>query len=97
VGVLEPIPQDPNPDTSHTVLFIVGDTFIKPKKEYSYTLGIPSKKPWVVDKKYPVVLEPYEDEKGNACVKVKWVSPYSGEFELSIGNYKKSIVVESLF
>lgn len=97
VGVLEPIPQDPNPDTSHTVLFIAGDTFIKPKKEYVYTLGIPSKKPWTVDKKYPVVLEPYEDEKGNACVKVKWISPYSGEFELSIGNYKKSIVVESLF
>jgi hypothetical protein len=97
VGVLEPIPQDPNPDTAHAIVFIVGETFIKPKKEYVYTLGIPSKFQWKVDKKYPVELTPYKDEKGNACVTLKWTSPYSGEFELCIGNYKKLIVVESLF
>ena len=97
VGVLEPVPQDPNPDTTHKVIFIAGETFIKPKKEYTYTLNIPSKLKWTVDKKYPVELTPYTDNDGDSCVIVKWTSPYSGEFELCIGNYKKSIVVESLF
>ena len=97
VGVLEPIPKDPNPDTSRAIVFIAGDTFIKPKKKYTYTLGIPSHQEWTVDKKYPVELTPYTDEKGNACVDIRWKASQSGEFELCIGNYKKSIVVESLF
>lgn len=97
VGILEPIPQDPNPDTSKAVIFISGKTFIKPKKLYTYTLGIPSRQQWHVDEKYPVELRPYFDANGNSCVEIKWKSPYSGEFELCIGNFKKSIVVESLF
>lgn len=97
VGTLATIPEDPNPDRSRAVIFIAGDTFIKPKKEYVYTLGIASTQEWTVDRKYPVRLEPFTDEKGYACVKVKWTSTYSGSFDLCIGNYKKSIVVESLF
>ena len=97
VGTLAIIPEDPNPDTSRAIIFIVGESFIKPKKEYSYTLGIPSQLEWVVDKKYPVKLTPYVDDNGYTCVKVVWTSTYSGSFELSIGNYHKTIVVESLF
>ena len=97
VGVLESIPQDPNPSTDNKVIFIVGETYIKPKKEYIYTLGIPSKQEWKVDKKYPVELKPFTDDKGNTSVALRWKATQSGEFELYIGNYKKSIVVESLF
>ena len=97
VGVLESIPQDPNPSTDNKVIFIVGETYIKPKKEYIYTLGIPSKQEWKVDKKYPVELKPFIDDKGNTSVALRWKATQSGEFELYIGNYKKSIVVESLF
>ena len=96
VGVLIKEPEDPNPSTDKQVIFIAGETFIKTSKEYTYTLGIPYAAPWVVDKKYPVKLEPFTDERGNSCVTLKWTSPYSGEFELSIGDYKKTIVAESL-
>ena len=97
VGTLAPTKEDPNPSTDHVVVFIVGETFISPKKEYIYTLGVPSQDSWTVDKQYPVNLKPFVDDKGNTCVKLIWKSPYSGNFELSIGNYKKSIVVKSLF
>ena len=96
VGVLITPEADPNPSTERKVVFIAGETFIKPSKVYEYTIGIPSNQKWEVDKKYPVKLEPFTNEKGYSCVRVKWLSPYSGEFELRIGNYNKTIVVESL-
>lgn len=96
VGVLIEEPQDPNPSTETKIIFITGDTFIKPAKEYIYSLGIPSKLVWTVDDKYPVKLEPFTNELGHSCVKLKWTSTFSGEFELKIGNYTKTIVVESL-
>ena len=96
VGVLITPEVDPNPSTDKIVIFISGETFIKPSKEYEYTIGIPSQQKWEVDKRYPVKLEPFTNGKGYSCVKLKWTSPYSGEFELRIGNYKKTIVVESL-
>lgn len=96
VGVLIEKEVDPNPSTERKVVFISGETFIKPSKEYVYTLGIPSNLPWQVDEKYPVKLEPFTNEKGYASVKVKWTAMYSGEFELKIGNYTKTIVAESL-
>ena len=96
VGVLIEKPVDPNPSTEKKVIFITGETFIKPSVEYIYSLGIASNAPWKVDKKYPVKLEPFTNEKGHSCVKLKWLSTFSGEFELTIGNYSKTIVVESL-
>ena len=96
VGVLIQQPVDPNPTTDRKVIFISGETFIKPSKEYEYTLGIPTEMEWKVDKRYPVKLEPFTNEKGYSCVRLKWTSPYSGEFELSIGSYTKTIVAESL-
>jgi len=50
---------------------------------------------WFVDKRYPVVLTP--DPKDARNVTVQWISSYSGQFELHYGQYKKTIVVESLF
>lgn len=96
VGVLITPEEDPNPSTEKKVIFIAGETFIKPSKVYDYTIGIASSAKWEVDKKYPVKIEPFEDNLGHSCVHVKWLSPYSGEFELRIGNYKKTIVVQSL-
>lgn len=96
VGVLIEKPVDPNPSTEQTVIFISGETFIKPSKEYIYTIGMPSKLKWEVDKKYPVKIQPFTNELGHSCVKVKWLSTYSGEFELRIGECSKTIVVESL-
>jgi hypothetical protein len=46
VGVLIEKPVDPNPSTDKTVIFIVGETFIKPMTEYTYTLGIATDWPW---------------------------------------------------
>jgi len=34
--------EDPNPSTERKVIFIAGETFIKPSKVYEYTIGIPS-------------------------------------------------------
>lgn len=75
---------------------IVGETFIKPKKfyEYEWKGKIPNSI-WKVSDKYPVEL--IIDKDNPAKVKVKWLSPYSGEFELQYGTITKKIVVESLF
>ena len=97
VGALKVEPIDPSPVSSKAVVFITGDTFIKPKKEYIYSIGGKIRGTWAVTKDRPVTLEPFTDEKGFPSVKVKWNSTYSGQFELSYGNYNKTIVVESLF
>jgi hypothetical protein len=97
VGALISEPIDPTPVSKEDIVFINGDTFIKPKMEYIYTIGREFNLPWKVEGKYPVKLEPFTDENGFSCVKVKWLSTYSGQFDLTIGDYKKTIVVESLF
>lgn len=97
VGALISEPIDPTPVSKEDIIFIIGDTFIKPKMEYIYTLGRKYNLPWKVEKGIPVKLEPFEDENNFTCVKVKWLSTYSGQFDLTIGDYQKTIVVESLF
>lgn len=97
VGALISEPIDPTPVSQDTIIFINGDTFIKPKMEYIYTLGREYPLPWKVEKGVPVKLEPFVDENNFTCVKVKWLSTYSGQFDLMIGDYQKTIVVESLF
>ena len=84
--------QDPNGDQ---VLEIEGETFIKVKMPYSYTFTGHQAEIWTVDKKYPVKLE--FDEVDPRNVTLTWTSGYSGQFDLHYGNYKKTIVVESLF
>lgn len=98
VGVLIDAEQyDPNPSTEEEIIYIVGETFIKPKMQYMYTIGIDIDGQWHVDDKVPVDLVTCKDEHGNPAVKVTWRSTYSGEFVLKFNDYEKTIVVETLF
>lgn len=91
-GLLEPI-QDPNNESNED---IVGETFIKVKKSYSYSFNGRTSATWFVDdKKYPVKLEFDKNDPRNIIL--TWTSGYSGQFDLYYGNYKKTIIVESLF
>ena len=90
VGSLISKPIDPNsPAVNDT---IVGETFIKPKKEYDFTYVGNTNGSWSVDKNIPVKLIP-----NGKSVKICWTDTYSGQFDLYYGTYKKIIVVESLF
>lgn len=71
---------------------IIGDIFIKPKKTYTYEYVGAAAGSWSWDSRLPItaVID------GNK-ITVKWDTTYSGQFELSFGNIKKTIVIESLF
>ena len=94
VGALIPEKEDPN-DSKEEIVDILGETFIKVKKSYSYYFDGSLAAEWRVDKKYPVELT--FDDKDPRKVQVKWLDSYSGQFELYYGDYSKTIVVESLF
>lgn len=85
--VVEPI----TPNTDMVERIIEGETFIKPKKEYEYKFTGLENNEWKVDKS-GISLE--SDGK---IVRVKWLSNFSGQFDLSYGDFTKTIVVESLF
>ena len=90
-GKLEPV-KDPNEDAPTEIM---GETFIKVKKSYSYSFNGDLVDSWRVDEKYPVeLLIDLQDPKK---VTLKWSSSYSGQFDLYYGPCKKTIVVESLF
>ena len=86
---------------------IVGDTFIKPKIEYTYYVETKEPGTWhVSNPKAPVSLEPFETARGIHGVKLTWNSSQSGQFVLQYGDendkeyykhFSKTIVVESLF
>ena len=88
-GLIEKV-EDPNPAIGE----IQGETFIKPKREYTYTCSA-SGFEWSYDSKLPIQMEVLEGE--TPTVKIKWASSYSGQFDLYYGEFKKIIVVESLF
>ena len=88
-GLIQKV-EDPNPATGE----IKGETFIKPKKEYTYTCST-SGANWSYDSKLPIIMEVLKEE--TPTVKIKWASSYSGQFDLYYGEFKKTIVVESLF
>jgi hypothetical protein len=48
---------------------------------------------WSVDEKLPVIL----DVKDPKTVNIQWDNSFSGQFDLHYGDYKKTIIVESLF
>ena len=104
VGALITKPIDPNIGTDSEFV-IIGETFIKPKKEYIYYIESSIYGNWYIsNKKLPIIMEPFEDEKGRDAIKIKWDSSYSGQFDLWFGDesgpifdYKKTIVIESLF
>ena len=91
-GLIKEI-QDPNGETEK--IDIIGDTFIKVKKSYEYSFSGRAAAIWTVDKKYPIVLE--YDENDPRKVTLTWTAGYSGQFDLHYGDFKKTIIVESLF
>ena len=84
-----------NPNSPEQESIISGETFIKPKKTYEYSFIGKDIYNWHVDKKYPVTIQ--IDPQNQKHISIKWNSPYCGQFELEYGEYKKIIVVESLF
>ncbi len=97
VGAL--IAKKIDPNEGDLTQIISGETFIKPKKEYSYICNkiIPGGK-WSFDKNYPIeIVNITRNAKGKSVITIKWNSSYTGQFELSFGQFKKTIVVESLF
>ena len=90
-GLIEEI-KDPNEGQA---MSIIGETFIKVKKDYEFKFDGTLATKWYVDKKYPVILIPNPNDPRK--VTLRWTSSYSGQFELFYGDYHKTIVVESLF
>ena len=90
-GLIEEI-QDPNGEET---MEIIGDTFIKMKGTYEYKFDGRIAALWKVDKKYPVKL--IYNVNDPRKVSLIWQGSYSGQFDLYYGEYKKTIVVESLF
>lgn len=97
VGAL--IAKKIDPNEGDLTQIISGETFIKPKKEYSYVCNkIISDGKWRFDKNYPIeIVNITRNAKGKSVITIKWNSSYTGQFELSFGQFKKTIVVESLF
>lgn len=88
--VMEPV--DPNAETEIDDL-IQGDTFIKPKKEYTYFYRGKETAQWSIVGKAPVEIISQTNKK----VTIRWISNYHGQFILKHGSSEKTIVAESLF
>ena len=98
VGGLIVKPIDPNEKdakTANDVASIIGETFITPSITYDFEFDGTEAYVWSVDKRYPV--EMIIDSTDPRKVSLKWLKPVSGQFDLNYGNYKKTIVVQSLF
>ena len=103
VGALITKPIDPNQNTDSEFV-IIGDTFIKPKKEYIYYINNSVQGQWYLsNEKLPIKKETFIDEKNRYAIKIIWDSSYSGQFDLQYKsnngklNYSKTIIIESLF
>ena len=91
VGTLKTEPINPN--NSFIEDTIVGETFIKPKREYEYEYIGNLVGKWSIKENYPIEL--IQDGKK---VKLRWLNTYSGQFDLIYADcFKKTIVVQSLF
>jgi hypothetical protein len=91
VGGLIAEPVSPNDEAVEET--ILGDTFIKPKKLYTFEFKGNLEGSWNVKADCNVKLI----QRGK-FVDLRWLDTYSGEFELVYADkYKKTIVVESLF
>ena len=91
VGTLKTEPINPNNNFIEDT--IIGETFIKPKREYEYEYIGNLVGKWSVKENYPIQL--IQDGKK---VKLRWLNTYSGQFDLIYADcFKKTIVVQSLF
>ena len=91
VGGLIAEPINPNPEEIEEL--IQGETFIKPKIAYTYAYTGDNFSGWEYDKTLPLKISSNTPEE----ITLKWLSSYSGQFELKCGGYVKTIVIESLF
>lgn len=71
---------------------IQGETFIKPKKKYTYTYTGEEKAEWSFDQRLPIAATIE-----GSTIALTWTTTYSGQFILKYGDKEKTIVVESLF
>jgi hypothetical protein len=80
-GVVGGLINEPkNPNTEQIASVINGDTFIKPKKWYTYSYSGSMDNEWFYDNNTPIEVE----IKGK-IIKIKWLSTYSGQFDLYYG------------
>ena len=93
VGTLKAKSVDPNPDEVKE--FIEGETFIKPKKVYTYKFNGLATAKWKVQKDRPIKYS--IDQKDSTIIYIMWEGTQSGQFDITYGNLTKTIVVESLF
>lgn len=88
VGGLVIKPEDPTPKT-----LINGETFIRPKKVYTFIYTGTEEGKWYLDSnKYPI-----QHRIKDKTIELVWTKTLSGQFILGYGSSKKTIVVESLF
>lgn len=89
------IVKENEPNTGRIERLISGETFIKPKRQYTYTYtGLDRDGVWEIDNKFPVQ---YRISNDNISITLIWNATYSGQFEIKYKNLIKTIVVESLF
>lgn len=88
VGALIPVVEDPNPIGE----LIFGETFIKPRVDYSYEYIGTESAQWIVDSNLPIN---YKID--NKIITITWMKSYTGQFVIKYGNSEKTIIVESLF
>lgn len=89
------IVEEKNPNTIIENAAISGETFIKPKIVYEYIAAVKEKSEWKYDTRYPIEFT-IDKNNPKKCY-IKWLRTISGQFELSYGDYSKTIVCESLF
>lgn len=82
--------DDPNNREINKI--ISGESFIKPKIEYEYIYTGEGIGDWHYKADLPISAV----ADGNK-IKLTWRSTYTGQFDLSFGDYTKTIVVQSLF
>ena len=81
-----------DPSTEEIKSQIIGDTFIKPKKFYTFSYSGSDEAVWGYNNKLPMEVEVNGKE-----IRIKWNTTYGGQFDLSYGDSKRTIVVDSLF
>ena len=85
--------KDAEINTERVERLISGDTFIKPKRKYTYVYtGLNKEGTWQFDTKLPIDYTINDNE-----ITITWTAFYSGQFDLSFQDLTKTIVVESLF
>ena len=84
-----------NPNSELIEEKIIGPTFIKPKAKYQYKFNdeLQGSVNWKINNKVPVKIDKVDD----ITIEIVWQAGFSGQFELECNEYKKTIVVESLF